>query len=128
MVKEYCRETKGKRCFFKTKDNKVFRKYTLLVAMSDSGLVAYKLYEKGGSNADRFMKFLQDNILKKYKNKLLLFDNAKAHTANTVLDKIKKSKNNYVLNVPYNPQLNPIESLFSQFKHYLKLDGKINFN
>lgn len=34
MVKEYCRTIKGKRCYFKTTDNKVFRKYTLLMAIS----------------------------------------------------------------------------------------------
>ena len=54
MVKEYCRTIKGKRCYFKTTDNKVFRKYTLLMAISTKGVVAYKFYEKGGSNKERF--------------------------------------------------------------------------
>ena len=128
MVKEYCRENKGKRCYFKTTDNKVFRKYTLLVAISNVKLIGYKLYEKGGSNADRFLEFIKEHILDKYNKKLLLFDNARAHTASKVLDKIKETNNDYVLNVPYSPHLNPIESFFSQLKHYLKLDSKINFN
>ena len=58
MIKEYCRTIKGKRCYFKTTDNKVFRKYTLLMAISTKGVVAYKFYEKGGSNKDRFLDFL----------------------------------------------------------------------
>ena len=58
MVKEYCRTIKGKRCYFKTTDNKVFRKYTLLMAISTKGVVAYKFYEKGGSNKDRFSDVL----------------------------------------------------------------------
>ena len=62
MVKEYCRTIKGKRCYFKTNDNRVFRKYTLLMAISTKGVVAYKFYEKGGSNKDRFLEFLQNNI------------------------------------------------------------------
>ena len=33
----------------------------------------------------------------------------------------------YVLNVPYNPQSNPVESYFNQLKHYLKLDSKIQY-
>ena len=31
---------------------------------------AYKFYEKGGSNKDRFLDFLQKNILLKIKDKL----------------------------------------------------------
>jgi transposase len=128
MVKEYCKYPKGKRCYFKTTDNKVFRKYTLLMAISTKGVIGYKFYEKGGSNKERFLEFLQENILIKMKNKLLLFDNAKSHTAKIVLDTIIKSGNNYVLNVPYNPDSNPIESYFNQLKHYLKLDSKIEYN
>lgn len=128
MVKEYCRTIKGQRCYFKTSDNKVFRKYTLLMAISIKGVVAYKFYEKGGSNKDRFLDFLQKNILSKMKNKLLLFDNARSHVAKVVLDQIKSSGNDYVLNIPYNPQTNPIESFFSELKHYIKLDSKIEYN
>ena len=128
MVKEYCKYDKGKRCYFKTDDNEVFKKYTLLMAISTKGVVGYKFYEKGGSNKERFLKFLEDNILSKTKNKLLLFDNARSHTAKIVLDGIKNSGNNYQLNVPYSPHLNPIESYFSQLKHYIKLDSKIKYN
>ncbi len=124
MVKEYCRTIKGKRCYFKTTDNKVFRKYTLLMAISTKGVVAYKFYEKGGSNKDRFLEFLQNNILSKMKNKLLLFDNARSHIAKSVLESIKNSGNDYLLNIPYHPQTNPIESFFSELKHYIKLDSK----
>lgn len=104
MVKEYCRAIKGKRCYFKTTDNKVFRKYTLLMAISTKGVIAYKLYEKGETNKDRFLDFLQENILSKMNNKLLLFDNARSYIAKEVLQSIIKSGNNYVLNIPYNPQ------------------------
>tara|TARA_A100000164_G_scaffold370590_1_gene396907 strand:- start:486 stop:1394 length:909 start_codon:yes stop_codon:yes gene_type:complete len=128
MVKEYCRIIKGKRCYFKTNDNKVFRKYTLLMAISTKGVIAYKFYEKGGSNKERFLNFLQENILFKMKNKLLLFDNARSHTAKDILENIKESENDYILNVPYNPQTNPIESFFSELKHYIKLDSKIEYN
>ena len=62
------------------------------------------------------------------KDKLLLFDNARSHVAKVVLDQIKSSGNDYVLNIPYNPQTNPIESFFSELKHYIKLDSKIEYN
>jgi hypothetical protein len=128
MVKEYCRTIKGKRYYFNTNDNRVFRKYTLLMAISIKGVVAYKFYEKGGSNKDRFLEFLQKNILSKIKNKLLVFDNARSHIVKSVLESIKNSGNDYVLNIPYHPQTNPIESYFSELKHYIKLDSKIEYN
>ena len=86
------------------------------MAISTKGVIAYKFYEKGGSNKERFLNFLQENILFKMKNKLLLFDNARSHTAKDILENIKESENDYILNVPYNPQTNPIESFFSEFR------------
>lgn len=127
MIPEYCRSEKGKQCYYKSSDNKVFRKYTLIVAISTNGLIGYELYEKGGINAERFLDFINKHILTKYKNKLLLFDNAKAHITKKIFDTIKTS-NDYVLNIPYTPKFNPIESYFSQLKHYLKLDSKIEFD
>lgn len=128
IIPEYCRSQKGRRCYYESKDNKIFRKYTLIVAISTKGLIGFRLYEKGGINAEKYLDFINEFILSKYKNKLLLFDNARAHTATNVLDEIKNSKNDYLLNIPYTPQLNPIESYFSQLKHYLKLDASIDFN
>ncbi len=127
MIKEYCRSEKGVKCYYKSTDNRVFRKYTLIVAISINGIVGYKLYEKGGINTERFLNFINETILSKYKNKLLLFDNGRAHTSSIVLNKIKEH-NDYVFNVPYTPKFNPIENFFSQLKHYLKLDSKIDFN
>jgi transposase-like protein len=48
MMKEYSRCEIGQRCIVKTDDNIVFQKFTLVVAMSNSKCVGYKLYEKGG--------------------------------------------------------------------------------
>ena len=59
-------------------------------------IVAYKFYEKGGLNKERFLDFLQINILSKMKNKLLLFDNPRSHIANNVLESIKISGNDYI--------------------------------
>jgi len=41
---------------------------------------------------------------------------------------IKIVEINYVINIPYHPQTNPIESYFSESKHYIKLDSKIEYN
>ena len=31
-------------------------------------------------------------------------------------------------NIPYHPKTNPIETYFSELKHYIKLDSKIEYN
>jgi putative transposase len=86
-----------------------------------------RAFYKGCFNEERFLNFIKECVLDKYKNKLLLFDNAKAHTTNKIFSEIKKN-NDYVLNVAYTPKFNPIESYFSQLKHYLKLDSEIEFD
>ena len=56
MMKEYCRSDKGKRCYQnamrQTNDNKVFTKYTLLVAISTKGVVGYKLFVQNSKSFD----------------------------------------------------------------------------
>jgi transposase len=42
----YCYEKIGKRCVIKTTDQKVFKKYTAIFAISSSGVIGWKLYEK----------------------------------------------------------------------------------
>ena len=67
MIKEYSRCEIGQRCVVKTDDNIVFQKFTLVVAMSNSKCIGYKLYEKGGMTKERMVGFLEQFIFKKYK-------------------------------------------------------------
>lgn len=125
MVKEYSRCYLGKRCIVRSDDNYVFKSFTLLCAISSSKCVGYKLYEKGGTTKERFVEFLQQNIYNKYKNHLIILDNAGSHNNDYVKQAIINSGNNYLFSVPYNPQVNAIENWFSQLKHYLKLNKKL---
>ncbi len=47
----------GKRCIIKTDDNYVFRKFTLLCAISNSKCVGATLYKEGGMTKERFVEF-----------------------------------------------------------------------
>lgn len=125
MFPPYSKCNLGKRCIFKTDDNYVFRKFTLLCAISNSKCIGKKLYEEGGMTKERFVKFLEDNIFDKYKNHLIVLDNAGSHNNDYVKKAIIKSGNKYLYLIPYNPQLNPIEQYFNQIKHYLKLHKKV---
>lgn len=120
MLKEYSRCKIGKRCIVKTDDSYIFRKFTLLVAIKNSKCVGWKLYEKGGMTKERLVEFLEEFVFDKYKNHLIILDNARSHRNNYVKDTITESENNYLFSVPYTPKTNPIENYFNQIKHYLK--------
>ena len=54
----------------------MFKKYTGIFAISYNGVLGWDLYEKGGIDSDRLYEFLEKHITKKYKNKLIILDNA----------------------------------------------------
>lgn len=122
MVPEYCRSKLGTKCVDKTDDNFVFRKFTLLMAISRSGLVGAKIYEKNGMTKERFVDFIDKFIKGKYKHHLIILDNAGSHNNELVKNKIIETKNEYLFSIPYTPKSNAIESYFNQLKYYLKLN------
>jgi transposase len=121
--RNHCYNEIGKRCVIKTQLQEVFKKYTGIFAISTKGVLGWDLYEKSGINTDRLYKFLETHITSKYKNKLIILDNASSHRS----DKIKElvNKNNKILySVPYQHFTNSIENYFSMLKSRLqKLDG-----
>jgi transposase len=122
MMPEYSYCPLGRRCVIPTDDNFIFRKYTLLVAISMNGLVGAKIYEKGGMTKERFVYFIDQFIKDKYKKHLIILDNAGSHYNEIVKNKIFQTDNKYLYSIPYQPKTNSIENFFSQLKHYLKLN------
>lgn len=125
MMKEYSRCEIGQRCVIKTDDTFMFRKYTLLVAISNSKYIGWTIFEKGAMDKERFVEFMKQYIFGKYKDHLILMDNAGGHRNDYVWDAIEKSGNRYLHSVPYTPSTNPVEMWFNQLKHYLKLNKKV---
>lgn len=125
MIKEYSKCLLGKRCVVRTDDNYIFRKFTLLCAINNSKCIGASLYKEDGMTKERFVEFLENNIFNKYKNHLIILDNAGSHNNIYVKQSIINSGNQYLFLVPYNPQLNPIENWFSRVKYYLKLNKKV---
>ena len=58
MIMEYLRCGIDKGCVIKTNNNLVFKKFTLLSAISNKKYLGWILYEKGGSTKERFVEFL----------------------------------------------------------------------
>jgi hypothetical protein len=126
MIMEYSKCPLGKRCVIKTDDNYVFRSFTLLCAINNKKCIGASLYQEGGMTKERFVEFLEENIFNKYKNNLIILDNAGSHNNQYVKDAIIKSGNKYLYSIPYNPKTNRcIEEYFNQVKHYLKLNKKV---
>ena len=75
---DYGREEIGKRLDKITKDNKVFVKYSLIMAITTKGVLDWILYEKGGSDHCRLIEFIKILIEGK-ENKLILMDNASCY-------------------------------------------------
>jgi transposase len=126
MYPAYSKCSLGKRCIIKTDDNYVFKKFTLLCAINNKKCAGALLYKEGGMTKERFVEFLEQHIFPKYKNNLIILDNAGSHNNQYVKDAIIKSGNKYLYSLPYMPKTNsPIENYFNQIKHYLKLNKKV---
>lgn len=125
----YSRCDLGKRCIITTTNPFVFRKFTLLVAINNKKCIAKELYKNGGMTRERLLEFLQEHIFPKYKNNLIILDNASSHNNELIKNAIIESGNEYLFSVPYTPKTNAIEQYFNQIKTYLKKHRNIeDFN
>ena len=117
--RNHCYSQRGKRCVIKTQSQEVFKKYTGVFAISVNGVEGWELYEKGGINTERLVAFLEKFITEKYKNKLIILDNASAHKNDTIRDLVNKH-NKLLYSVPYQHFSNAIENYFSMLKSKLQ--------
>ena len=121
--RHHCYSDIGKRCVIKTESQEVFKKYTGIFAISTKGVLGWELYEKGGINTDLLIKFLEKYITTKFKDKLIILDNASSHRNERIKELISKN-NNILYAVPYQHFTNSIENYFSMLKSCLqKIDG-----
>ena len=120
--RQHCYSEVGKRCTITTTSQEVFKRYTAIMAISSKGMVSWQLYEKGGMDSERLINFLNE-VTTKYKDKLIILDNASCHRNDRVKSLIQEH-NKLLYSVPYQHFTNAIENYFSVFKSKLqKLDG-----
>jgi len=125
--RNHCYNEIGKRCTIKTQSQDVFKKYTAIFAISTTCVIGWEIYEKGGIDSIRLYKFIETNITNKYKNKLLVLDNASSHRNETIRTLVNKD-NKLLYSCPYQHYTNCIENYFSVLKSKLrKLEG-IKYN
>ena len=106
----------------------IARKYSkniqVFFAITTKGVIGYEIYDKGGIDSERLINFLNKYIVKKYKNKLIVLDNASSHRNKNVKDVIQKD-NKLLYAVPYQHFTNVIEGYFSVLKSKLRKQNDI---
>ena len=123
-IRKHCYETIGKRCTIKTTSQEVFKKYTGIFAITTKGVIGYEIYDKGGIDSNRLIDFINKFITGKYKNKLIVLDNASSHRNKNVKDLINKD-NKLLYSVPYQHFTNVIENFFSVLKSKLRKEKDV---
>jgi len=79
--------------------------------------------DKSGIDSDRLYEFLEKYITSKFKNKLIILDNASSHR-NAKIKELVNKHNTLLYSVPYQHFTNSIENYFSMMKSWLhKLNG-----
>ena len=124
MTLSYGRSRSGTRVIKKT--NKYpYKRYNLLCAISANKVIGWKLYpeRKGGVKTIDILEFYDEFIKDRYKNHLVIMDNAVIHKSKIIRETIENSKNELLYTVPYHPETNSIEEFFSQLKHYIKKES-----
>ena len=104
MKPSYGRSKTGTRVIEKTYKYP-YKRYNLLFAISANKIIDYVLYKdlKGGLKTTNIIEFYNNSIKDKYKNYLIIMDNAVIHRSKII------------------KQI--IEEFFSQLKHYIKKES-----
>ena len=106
---------------------KVFKHYSLLVAITNKETIGFEFYEQGAVNAERLAEFITTQIKGKYTDHLIVMDNAMFHKSPEVKKAVEESGNKILYSVAYYPRSKPIEQYFNQIKHYIKKESPISF-
>lgn len=120
-IKEYGYSKKGIKInkLFKHKHNK--KRYTLLAAINNQQIVNYKIIDE---SVDKYiyLNFIKE-INEKFKNKIILQDNARIHHSIILKEYALKENIKLKYNPAYTPEFNPIELMFNKCKiNFRKLD------
>ena len=100
MKRTHCYNEIGKRCVIKTQSQEVFKKYTAIFAISSKGVEGFELYDKGGIDTTRLKTFLETHIFNKYRDKLIILDNASSHR-NEIIKNLINHNNKVLYSIPY---------------------------
>ena len=125
MLPSYGSSESGKQAIKRT-EIYPYKKYNLIVAMKYNKIIGWEL-NKESYDTTKLSNFIEKH-LNKYKKHLLIFDNAIFHKSKKVIEILDKYNIEHQYIVPYHPENNPIERLFSQIKSYLNIANCQSFD
>ena len=94
-----------------------YKRVTMICAITNSKILHYKIINNS-AKSKIFLDFLKN--IPDIKEKHLFLDNACIHHSKIVTEYVKKNKINLLFNVPYSPEYNPIEIVFSKLKKLVR--------
>lgn len=95
-------------------------KYTVIMIISYSKIIAYEILKNKNVDQYIFSKFLTNKVFPFCKNKYILMDNAKFHKTKAIMHLFNNSTNKILFVPPYSPEFNPIENVFGVIKNKYK--------
>jgi len=122
---DYGWSVKGKRIETFMKYQRV--RYTVISAISNKKIILNKII-KGAANGQIFLDFIIELLQLIGPNKSILLDNARIHHSLLLKAYMENKCNKIIYNVPYLPEYNPIEKVFSKIKSKLKNSTHTNNN
>lgn len=120
MIPKYGRSLKGKKINHEVHDIYNKKMCSCIMAISNNKIIYYELYE-GSVTSDVYISFLSTLVTKLNIDKDILYmDNAAAHRSKKTREYMNNANIKYRYNLPYSPELNPIEMVFAKIKKILR--------
>ena len=119
ITHSYARSTQGQRAYC---ENSLTRgtRISTVAALGVEGILSPFCYE--GTMTTNLFKFWVEKfllpILTPYS--VVILDNASSHTNEEVIALIEETQAGVLFLPPYNPELNPIENIWSKVKNFIK--------
>ena len=101
------------------------KRYTVICAISNKKVIHYEII-KNSAKKEHFKQFMENLVRKNINGKKILLDNACIHHSKLVANYMDTTDNEFIFNVPYTPEYNPIEHLFSKLKNNIRKNLKLN--
>ena len=119
MSSDYARAEGGQRVVVKEPKN-TGKNISIVGALGITGVIA-AMYCLCTVNASGFLTFIEDFLVPALTpGKIVILDNVNFHCSQLVRTAIEEAGCRLVFLPPYSPELNPIESMWSKIKAYLK--------
>ena len=113
----YCK--KNKRLICNIPNDKLPSRHSMIMAITNKGVLKYELHKNKAINTDIFYSFLE-GMLETMDGKYILMDNVAFHKSQRIQDLIANSGNTLLFIPPYSPDFNPIEESFSSLKSFIR--------